>query len=318
VRNAGSNLLSRVITLNVLTYGVGFMYVIVGANGFLGSYLIKSILENTDEDIIATARKIESVQKHARVDWTYCDVDDPNSVQALAEKVNAEKRCKMIYLAAYHHPDAVAQNPKTAWNINIVALARFINTIDNIECFFYPSSDSVYGESKNGYHFKESDPLHPVNKYGMNKATAENLVTSYGYNVVRYPFLIAPSLLLHKKHFYDTIVQNLFQGRTIEMFSDSRRSSLDFGTSADLLIKLIRNYSERVPKILNLSGDDDLSKYDIGLMIAKKIGVSPDLVVPISIHKTKGIFETKRAETTLLDNTLVKTTLGLKEIKIRI
>jgi dTDP-4-dehydrorhamnose reductase len=292
--------------------------VIVGANGFLGSYLIKSVLENTDENVIATTRDIASVQEHSRVEWAYCDVNDFSSVQAIAEKVNGAKHCKMIYLAAYHHPDAVAQNPKTAWNINIVALARFLNTVDNLECFFYPSSDSVYGESEDGYHFKESDPLHPVNRYGMNKAAAENLVTSYGYNVVRYPFLIAPSLLSQKKHFYDNIVQNLLHGRTIEMFADSKRSSLDFGTSADLLIKTIGNYSERIPKVLNLSGDDDLSKYDVGLMIAKKIGASPDLVIPISICKAEGIFEAKRAETTLLDNMLVKTILGLNEIKIRI
>ena len=236
------------------------MYAIIGANGFLGSYLIKSILENTGETIIATARNVDIVQKNPRVEWVYCDVEDDRSVLALADKIKHGPLCRMIYLAAYHHPDMVAKNPKIAWNINITALSGFLNEMENLSCFFYPSTDSVYGEGEDGYHFKETDSLSPVNLYGVHKAAAESLVNWYGYHVVRYPFLIAPSLLTHKKHFYDVIVQRISQGRPIEMFMDSKRSSLDFGTAADLLIRATQRYSQDMPKIMNLSGDEDLFK----------------------------------------------------------
>lgn len=294
------------------------MYVIVGANGFLGAYMQKKILELTEEDILALDMNIDQTVSDNRVTWKQCDITDMEDIDSVNVIMKQHQDNKVIYLAAYHHPDMVERNPRFAWNINITALSNFMNTVENVKCFFYPSTDSVYGDGDADYHFKEGDVLNPVNRYGRHKATAECLVTAYGYNVVRFPFLIAPSLLPYKKHFYDQIVETISNGKPMEMFADSLRSSLDFGTVAELVINLIENYSEDIPKILNVSGDDDLSKYDVGLMIAKKIGVSEDLIVPISASKTDGIFEAKRAKSTLLDNSEIKKCLGLKEIKIKL
>lgn len=294
------------------------MYVIVGANGFLGVYMRKAIERLTDENILALDMNISDTQNDDRTTWIRCDITNMDDIQKVNDIMKMHEENKVIYLAAYHHPDLVERNPRVAWNINITALSNFMNTVDNVKCFFYPSTDSVYGDGDETKHFKEKDELRPVNRYGRHKATAECLVNAYGYNVVRFPFLIAPSLLPYKKHFYDQIVDTISKGEKMEMFADSMRSSLDFGTVAELVIRLIENYSEDMPKILNVSGDDDLSKYDVGLMIAKKLGISTNLIVPISADKTDGIFEAKRAKSTLLDNTEVKKYLGIKEIKINI
>lgn len=294
------------------------MYVIIGANGFLGAYLIKSILNLTNEKILAVDMNISDTIMDSRITWISCDITNKQDVLKVNEYMKQGKDNKVIYLAAYHHPDLVERNPRIAWNVNITALSDFMNTIENVKCFFYPSTDSVYGDGDDSYHFKEEDVLRPVNRYGRHKATAECLVNAYGYNVVRFPFLIAPSLLPSKKHFYDQIADTIREGTPMEMFVDSLRSSLDFGTVAELVIKLIENYTEEIPKILNVSGDDDLSKYDVGVMLAKKIGVSTELIIPISAEKVDGIFEAKRAKSTLLDNSKIKQVLGLKEIKIKI
>lgn len=294
------------------------MYIIVGANGFLGAYMRKAILELTDENILALDMNVDDVKAHDRVTWMKCDVTKDEDIHRVNDIMRKDEYNNVIYLAAYHHPDAVEKNPRIAWNINITALSNFMNSVENVRCFFYPSTDSVYGEGDSTVHFKESDELKPVNRYGRHKATAECIVNAYGYNVVRFPFLIAPSLLAYKDHFYDQIVKRISSGEKMEMFVDSLRSSLDFGTVAELVIKLIENYDESMPKILNVSGDEDLSKYDIGLMIARKIGVSEELIVPISAEKTDGIFEAKRAKSTLLDNSEIKKYLGLSEIKIKL
>lgn len=294
------------------------MYVIVGANGYLGAYLRKAVKELTGEKILALDMNIDQTQDDERVIWKKCDITSLDDVKAVNDIMKREEENKVIYLAAYHHPDMVEKNPRIAWNINITALSNFMNTVENVKCFFYPSTDSVYGDGNSEYHFKETDALKPVNRYGSHKATAECLVNAYGYNVVRFPFLIAPSLLPYKKHFYDQIVDTITKGEKMEMFADSMRSSLDFETVARLVIKLIENYREDMPKILNVSGDDDLSKYDVGLMIAKRIGAPTDLIVPISADQTDGIFEAKRAKSTLLDNSEIKKYLGLKEIKIKL
>lgn len=296
------------------------MYVVIGASGYMGAYVIKNILSTTQERILAVTHH---PWKHAvdsdRIQWTTCDIADPSAVDKLNQDfLEKEETNKIVYLAAYHHPDMVEKNPKTAWDINVTSLSRFLNAAENVVRFFYPSTDSVYGESINGYHFQETDALRPVNRYGRQKCVAETLVTAYGYHVVRFPFLIAPSLVPDKPHFYDTIANAISSGKTFEMFADSYRSSLDFDTAASLMIQLMELKDRPTPQVLNVCGDQDLSKYDVGCMVAKRLGVCENLIVPISINANSGIFSAQRASSTLMDNSLLKQTLNLSEIKIKI
>jgi len=136
--------------------------------------------------------------------------------------------------------------------------------------------------------------------------------------VLRFPFLIGPSLDKNKKHFYDKIVDEITNGNSIEMFSDALKTALDFNTLTKLILKLMENYTPEIPKCINISGDDTLSKYDIGLMIAEKYNCDKKLIVPILMESDNKIFTEKRANCTLLDNKLLKSILGISEIKIKI
>lgn len=289
------------------------MYAIVGSNGYLGSYLIKNILEHTDDNVMAISRSSGNVYNDSRVNELNCDITDFKAVQELNVKLSVYPNLKIIFLAAYHHPDKVAENPKIAWDINITSLSYFLNAIDNVESFFYASTDTVYGDGKISHPFNEEDKLSPVNLYGKHKVLAEALVTSYGYNVARFPFLIGPSLI-SKKHFYDIIVDNISSGNAMEMFSDSYRSALDFNSASKLLIELIEKNIPEMPPIINISGDQHLSKYDIGLMIANKINVDKKLIKDIKVSDNQEIFKVKRAATAILDNSKIKKLLGIDEI----
>lgn len=290
------------------------MYLIIGGNGYLGNYIIQSILQNTEEQIIATARKIDNLKNTNRIFWYQCDILDDANFEALVNKVKECKHVKVVFLAAYHHPDSVASNPQYAWNVNVTTLSKCINLLSFVDDFYYASTDSVYGNSYDNYHFKETDLLNPVNIYGHNKCAAEAIVVHYGFHVVRYPFLIGTSLVNGKKHFYDSIVSDLQNGKPVEMFSDSYRSSLNFKTAADLMIELIES-KQTIPSIINVCGDKDLSKYDIGLMIADKLNISRDYVIPIKMEENGQIFQSKRATSTLMDNTRLKEILKINEVK---
>lgn len=292
------------------------MYLIIGANGFLGSYILKNVLEKTGDPIIAVTRNMEVVTEDPRIRWMRCDITRRDEVDMLCRQAGMYPEVKAVTLAACHNPDLVEQNPTEVWDINVTALSYLVNRLPNLKCLFYPSTDSVYGNSVDGHHFKETDQLNPVNEYGRQKCAAEGIVTWRGYNVVRYPFLIAPSLSPVKKHFYDMIAERLHGGMEVEMFADSYRSSLNFDTAAALLVDLMEGYDESIPKILNVSGDGDLSKYDIGLMIAERLGADGRLVVPIGTgNGGSGIFQAERAKSTLMDNRELKRILGLEEIK---
>lgn len=291
------------------------MYLIVGANGFLGSYLIKNILEMTDDSILATDLSCPEEIRN-RVEWQKCDITNDNDLNALYNKTKDQK-LKVLFLAAYHHPDLVAKNPQIAWNVNVVALAKFLGLFNNVATFYYPSTEVVYGEMLDK-PFVETDKLNPVSRYGELKTVAEKMVITAGYNVVRFPVLIGPSLLSGKRHFYDEIVSTIKQGGDMEMFSDQFRSMIDFDTAAKMVIKLMQTPEAANYHIVNISGDEALSKYDIGIRICKTNNLDTNKIKPISMDDNNSIFKAKRAKSTLLDNSLLKQILRLTELKINI
>lgn len=291
------------------------MYLIVGANGFLGSYLIKNILELTSDNILATDL-ICPEENNPRVAWQRCDITSEDNLRKLYERTK-EQKLKVLFLAAYHHPDAVLKNPQIAWNVNVVALAKFLGLFDNIATMYYPSTEVVYGEMKDR-PFKEDDPLNPVSRYGELKTVAERMVNVAGFNVVRFPVLMGPSLLKDKKHFYDEIVETVKNGGEMEMFADQTRSMIDFDTAAKVVVLLVENDAAHQYPIVNISGDEALSKYELGVRICHANNLDDKKIKPISLDGDNTIFTAKRAKSTLLDNSLVKSILGLDELKIKV
>lgn len=292
------------------------MYLIIGANGFLGSYLIKNILEKTNDKILATDLSI--CENNSRLTWEKCDITNINDLQKIKNITQNEENLKVIFLAAYHKPDLVLQNPKIAWNVNVVALANFLYIMNNIKIMYYPSTEVVYGQGIDGYKFKEDDKLNPANKYGELKTIAERMVNVAGYNVVRFPVLMGPSLAPNKKHFFDEIVEKLQNGEKIEMFKDQFRSMIDFDTASKVVIDLIETPEAQQYKIVNIAGDEKLSKYELAIRIADKYNLNKNNIIGISMDTDNKIFTAKRAKETILDNSLVKKVLKLNELKIKI
>lgn len=103
-------------------------------------------------------------------------------------------------------------------------------------------------------------------------------------------------------------------GKTVEMYEDSYRSSLSFDNAACLLIRLME--SDHSPQIVNICGDQDLSKYDVGCLIAQREGLDASKVIPIALSKKQTDFEVRRAASALMDNALLKKSLGLKRVNI--
>jgi dTDP-4-dehydrorhamnose reductase len=297
------------------------MYIVIGASGFLGRYCIKTILEKTTESIIATYFHplTHSLQNNNRIQWQQIDLAHINDQYDICKFYPVDASTKIIFLAMQSKPDEIYKNISYAWDINVVSVARIVNAFHNAGCLYYISSDQIYGESINGRKFIETDKYNPLNSYAQHNMLAEQLVLSRGFNVVRLSLAFGPSLDIWRPSFFDQIKSTLENGNVLDVFRDSYRSTLHPNQISNFLINLIENQNAHKEKIVNISSDDILSKYDLALLLAHKYNLNDGLVKPISVHENNTIFKyAKRANTLLLDNTLLKKLLYLDKINFEI
>ena len=282
------------------------MILIVGC-GFLGQYVLKELILKTDERIVCTYNCEKPVLKFKTPDsvaFIKCDVTDFKDLSELNEYCGDEEKT-VFYFAASHNIDFVFKNSGEAGKVNIEGLKQFLKTVHNIKFLYFASTDCVYGESKPGEApFKETDRCEPVNEYGRQKLEAESIVLEHGFNVFRFSLLYGASLC-KKKTFYDRIIFSLKHGDSVEMIEGLSRNALHYKEASEIILKLV-SQSKIIPSIVNISGDKQLNKYQLGLLIADISSANPAQIKKINIQEAEGFFEDKRADSILLDNTLMK------------
>lgn len=283
------------------------MYCIAGADGFFGAYLQRALLAK-GERVIALNHHAPVFPKEENVLNLPFELTDPESIKTAAGLLRRERDIRLIWLIAEHAPDKVKADPARAARINRELYADFLTAISgcDIRALFYSSSDTVYGESRDGKVFTEEDAPAPINAYGQQKAEAEEITLAQGFSVARFAYLFAPSLT-HKRHFFDEITDKLRAGEKVDMFTDFIRSSLPYPTAAEYLLRLTE--TETAHRIFNVCADEPTSKYDIGLYAARLCGADPALVVP-SLGKEAGVFTETRAEAIVMSNARLKRTVG--------
>ena len=78
-------------------------YVVIGAGGFLGSYLLRA-LEQQKHRVLATARDIKGCIDTEFITWVPCDVTNTETTEYLLDEMRDGKDWTVLYLAACHHP----------------------------------------------------------------------------------------------------------------------------------------------------------------------------------------------------------------------
>ncbi len=288
------------------------MYLIVGC-GFLGQYILNELQERSAEMIVATFRenKNDMVLESNRVKWLPFDVTRESDI-AVLKRICGEEPLSVFYLASCHSIDYVFHNPRLAYQVNVSALDTFLQTFPHIESLFYASTDCVYGEGYGrGLRFKETDQTNPINVYGEQKKEAEQLVLQAGFHVARLPYLLGPSLS-KTKSFYDAIVDDLSHARPVDMVDGLERSVLSYRQVARILVDLSQR--NNIPSVINVAGDNSYTKYKMGCHIAKKLGYSEKYIVKASNQFIQKLFSDRRADSTVMDNQLLKSVLSMDRL----
>ncbi len=148
---------------------------ITGAQGFIGSHLVRHFLEQGDE-VIAIAKGKKEREKKGSLTLAYSDIASP--MNYLGDTVEGSD-C-IYHLAALPNITECVQHPRKCFHINALGTVNALELarIASVKKFVFVSSSAVYGNQKR-FPIKESQQPLPLEPFAVSKLAAEHLTASY-------------------------------------------------------------------------------------------------------------------------------------------
>lgn len=143
------------------------------------------------------------------------------------------------------------------------------------------SSDAVFSGREVDYD--EAAPPDPVYRYGAAKAAAETAVAAVDPTAA----VVRTSLILgHGRGQHEILTRDLIAGRVQgALFTDMIRKPIHVDDLADALLELAASSYEGV---LNVAGPEVISRYDLGVLVARRMGLDPARI-PVATIAESGL-----------------------------
>lgn len=267
---------------------------VVGADGLIGralsTYLVragKSVFETTRRlDIISEKRVFLDLTEDVTKWCPPCHV----SVAFLCAAKSSLEHCQ-------REP---AESAKVNVH-NIVELTKSL--VPNGTFVIFLSSNLVYDGSVPFQ--KADDPVSPQTEYGRQKAEAERQLLPLGdlISVTRFTKVLGPNMPMFKRW-----TKELQNNQAIHPFSDMVIAPVPLSFAVDVLDRIAE---VRLPGIVQVSGEKDVTYEEVGRYIAQRLGASLDLVQPIRSDE-KGLNQETVPSHTTFDTTRLRTELGME------
>lgn len=198
-------------------------------------------------------------------------------LDAVIDEFNPEL---IVHCAALAEIDFCEANKELADRVNVLGTKIIVDCVKERETkFIYISTDSVYDGSKGNY--SETDPLTPLNYYGLTKYKGEKEALKKG-NCLVFRTNFFGWNIQDKRSLGEWVVHELSNNRHIRGFKDVYFSSIYTLEFAKILDKAI---DKNLTGIYNCASRNSLSKYEFAARIAEVFGFNKSLIKPISIDE---------------------------------
>jgi dTDP-4-dehydrorhamnose reductase len=206
---------------------------------------------------------------------------DLTDIPGLAPLLAAIEPAAVIHAAALSQPVQCEQHPKASRRMNVDVPEKLAALCAGHRIpFIFTSTDLVFDGLSAPY--TEQDAVTPVCRYGRQKAEAEAAVldANAGSLVCRMPLMIGVGAGGASPNFSTQMLDHIRRGRPLRLLTDEFRTPVTYRDAAQGLLSLIGRASGR----LHLGGRSRISRYDLGLLMAGRMGVSPTMIEPVTLQ----------------------------------
>ncbi|MCX5796570.1 MAG: SDR family oxidoreductase [Elusimicrobia bacterium] len=219
-------------------------------------------------------RAYEVKDSHAKC--LVLDIRDKRAVDRLFVKHCFDA---VIHAAGIASVDYVEKHYAESLESNIVGTLNVTSACRKSGTYLaYVSTNAVF-DGKNP-PYKESDPVSPVNKYGLLKVECERLVreTLTDYCIVRPILMYGWNHIVSRPNTVTWIFDKLMRGEAVHIVTDVYENPLYNRQCGRALWAVINN---RPGGIFHLAGKDTVSRYDFARKIAKAFSLDASLIRPV-------------------------------------
>lgn len=252
--------------------------IITGANGFLGHYLCKQLLERKIQ-VVATGKGPCRLPFTGEEGFTYCEMDftDAFSVHDVFEKYQPSV---VVHAGAMSKPDECEQRQWEAYTVNVEGTVTLLVNAAGFSSFFvFVSTDFVFDGEK-GMYSETDSPASPVNYYGKTKLEAEEAVQEYEHDwaIVR-TVLVYGKPLAGRSNILTVVKDKLEKEERYNVFNDQVRTPTYV---EDLAAGIVAIIEKKATGIYHLSGEDILTPYEMAVAAATHLNLDASLLKPVT------------------------------------
>ena len=180
--------------------------IVTGGAGFIGSAVIRHIINNTDDEVLnidkltyaGNLESLKDIDQDPRYNFKQIDICNADSLQQAFDSFQPDL---VMHLAAESHVDRSIDGPAEFITTNIVgtytlleAARQYWQALDQSKKstfkFHHISTDEVYGDLEGTTDlFTESTPYAPSSPYSASKASSDHLVRAW-HRTYGFPILV--------------------------------------------------------------------------------------------------------------------------------
>lgn len=254
---------------------------ITGINGFLGNYLATELIAK-NYFVVGAGKGLCRIQPHqANLSYESLDFTTEEEVNRVFEK---HQPGIVIHCGAMTKPDECELNKDAATLVNVTGTSYLLKAASVYKShFIFLSTDFIFKGDKEIY--TEEDKGDPVNFYGATKLQAEAAVRDYSFcwSIVR-PILVYGHPRAGRQNIITNVASALEKGNVLNMYHDQLRTPTYVEDLANGIVSIV---GKKATGIYHLSGEDQLTPYEISCAVADYLGLNKTLINPVTANTFK-------------------------------
>ena len=242
--------------------------IVLGGCGYIGSVLIKKLLEKKHQLLIIDTQWFGNYLKPQK----NCKIIK-NDIRDL-KKISFKGYSVIIHLANIANDPASELNPSLSWEVNVLSFNQILEKAikEGVKKVIYSSSGSVYGVKKEKKVTENLSP-HPISIYNKTKMIAERVLLSFRDKIkiiiIRPATVCGLSPRMRLDVSVNLLTMQALQKKKITIFGgQQKRPNIHILDLSEVFIHFLKN---KVKSGIYNAGFENMSILDIGKLVKKNI-----------------------------------------------